>query len=377
MSYAFLILFLFILVYAYILYPVRLRKQASGKTMQFATYTMQDYLPSVNIVIPVCNEEKVIEAKLSSILQSNYPNNKIQIFLGLDNCTDTTKSIIESKFSADNIIVIEFTERQGKPAVLNQIVNEKIPQDNSILILTDANVIFTKDTIFELVKSFKDEQIGLVDSTIKASKITNENEIDYWDYETEIKHHESLVYGIIPGPSGGSYAIRRNLYSVVPANFLVDDFYIGFNIVTQHYKTVLNINAICYEDVITSWKQEFFRKIRIATGNFQNLWHFKKYALNPFSETGFIFISHKVIRWKTPFLLLMIYYILLLEFTLFILIVTLFLPIIDMLLFTFGVEFKPLRRFHYFIVMNIAVFVGFIKFCKGVKTNVWQPTTRN
>jgi cellulose synthase/poly-beta-1,6-N-acetylglucosamine synthase-like glycosyltransferase len=158
---------------------------------------------------------------------------------------------------------------------------------------------------------------------------------------------------------------------------LVDDFFIGFTIVLKGYKAILNNKARCFEDVITSWKQEFRRKIRIATGNFQNLWRFKKQTLHPFSSIGFIFFWHKVIRWKTPFLLLIVYYVLLLEFTLIILIVTLFLPIIDALLFTFGVEFKPLRRFHYFIVMNIAVLIGFIKFCKGVKTNVWQPTTRN
>ena len=67
MSYAFLILFFFILMYAYILYPTRLKKQASGKILQFAAHSVQDNLPAVNIVIPVCNEEKVIEAKLNSI----------------------------------------------------------------------------------------------------------------------------------------------------------------------------------------------------------------------------------------------------------------------------------------------------------------------
>ena len=340
-------------------------------------FLWEDDLPFVSVVIPVHNEEKIIEEKLNSILQTDYPKEKIAVFIGLDNCTDTTKSIIESKFSLPNIHFIEFAERQGKPNVLNQIISSQIPPDNSILILTDANVIFKKDTILELVNYFKDEQIGLVDSTIQPLKITNSNENDYWNYETEIKQNESLVYGIIPGPSGGCYAIRRSLYTAVPANFLVDDFYIGFNIITQNYKAILNINAVCFEDAVTNWKQEFLRKIRIATGNFQNLWRFKKYALNPFNAIGFIFISHKVIRWKTPFILLIIYYILLLEFTLFSLIVTLFLPIIDMLLFTFGKEFKPLRRFHYFIVMNIAVLIGFIKFCKGVKTNVWQPTTRN
>ncbi len=377
MSYIFLILILILLMYAYIFYPMLLRKKSKGKKINFQAYSLSNELPKVVVVIPVQNEEKVIEEKLSSILKSHYPKDKLSVSIGLDNCTDTTKSILTTKFSLPNIHIIEFSERQGKPNVLNQIISNNILQDDSILILTDANVIFKEDTIFELVKYFKDEQIGLVDSNIQPQKISNKNENDYWIYETEIKQNESVVYGLIPGPSGGCYAIRRNLFTTVPANFLVDDFYIGFKIITQNYKAILNINAVCFEDVVTNWKQEFFRKIRIATGNFQNLWSFKKYVINPFSTIGFIFISHKVIRWKTPFLLLIVYYILLLEFTLFILIVTLFLPIIDALLFTFGVEFKPLRRFHYFIVMNIAVFIGFVKFCKGVKTNVWQPTTRN
>jgi cellulose synthase/poly-beta-1,6-N-acetylglucosamine synthase-like glycosyltransferase len=353
-----------------------LRKKANTKAIQFAEYTTHDNLPNISIVIPIHNEENVITEKLNSILSSNYPSDKIKIFLGLDNCTDKTKSIIEHQFNLTNIQVVEFAERQGKPAILNHIVQDEISDKESILILTDANVIFTKNTVFELVKYFKDKRIGLVDSNIVAKNVTNKNESDYWNYETAIKLDESKVYGIIPGPSGGGYAIRCNLFATIPSNFLVDDFYIGFTIITQSYNVILNKDAICYEDIITNWKQEFFRKIRIATGNFQNLWKFKKYAFNIFSDVGFVFISHKIIRWKTPFLLLIIYYILLLEFTLFILIVTLFLPIIDLILFTFGIEFKPLRRFSYFIIMNIAVFIGFIKFCKGVKTNVWQPTTR-
>ncbi|MFN8283963.1 MAG: glycosyltransferase [Chitinophagales bacterium] len=354
-----------------------LRKKTARKNINLAYYSLEDNLPEISIVIPVQNEEKVIEEKLNSILKSNYPKEKITIYIGLDNCTDATKSILQNQFNLPNIKLIEFTERQGKPGVLNQIIQQKIVDENTILILTDANIIFTETTVFELVKYFKDEKIGLVDSNIQPKKITNENEKDYWNYETEIKENESIVHGIIPGPSGGCYAIRRALYSTIPNNFLVDDFYIGFTIITKNFNAILNKNAICFEDVITNWKQEFFRKIRIATGNFQNLWNFKKYAFQPFSNIGFVFISHKVLRWKTPFMLLAIYYILLLKFTLFILIVTLFLPIIDIFLFTFKVEFKPLRRFHYFIVMNIAVMIGFFKFLKGVKTNVWQPTTRN
>ena len=193
-----------------------------------------DELPLVNIVIPVCNEEKVIAAKLNSIFKTTtYPKEKLRVFIGLDNCTDTTKDIIETNYSIPEVKLIEFKERQGKPNVLNKIIAEEIPVDDSILLLTDANVMFEPDTIFELVKYFKDPQIGLVDSMILSNLVINKNENDYWNYETEIKQNESVIYGIIPGPSGGCFAIRRNLFTEIPSNLLVDDFFIVFTFVLK------------------------------------------------------------------------------------------------------------------------------------------------
>jgi cellulose synthase/poly-beta-1,6-N-acetylglucosamine synthase-like glycosyltransferase len=343
--------------------------------MLFSSFTRMEDLPEVVIIIPIQNEEKVIEAKLNSILKSDYPKEKISIYLGLDACTDQSKGIIETKFSLPNISLIEFSNRTGKPEVLNTLLREHIPAGDALLIFTDANIIFSDNTLFELVKYFKDPQIGLVDANIQSVTTLNHQEREYWDYESDIKYNESLIYGIIPGPSGGCYAIRRDLFTPIPRNFLVDDFYIGFSVLTRSYKSIFNKEAICYEDVVTSWREEFFRKIRISTGNFQNLWYFKRYAFG-FNDLSFVFVSHKVLRWKTPFMLLMLYYLLLLKYTLFILIVTLFLPLFDLFLSTFGIRIKTMRRFNYFIIMNIAVFLGFVKFIKGVRNNVWQPTTR-
>lgn len=374
--YVVFILTAFLLIYTYILYPYFLKKKAAGKTLSLKAFTRQDDLPEIHILIPVQNEEKVIAEKLNSILRSAYPKERIRIYIGLDNCTDSTKAIIESGFS-DSVHLTEFSERQGKPSVLNRLVAGQDFKDNTLLLLTDANVLFSENTIFELVKYFRDEQVGLVDASIQPKRVTNENENLYWDYENRIKEDETLVFHCITGPSGGCYAIRKSLFMPVPSNFLVDDFYIGFSIAVRQYHTLFNKEAVCYEDIITGWKQEFTRKIRIATGNFQNLWHFKKQALNPFGMPGFVFLSHKVLRWKTPFLLLLLYYILLLECTLPVLLLTIGLPLLDMLFAIVGTQLKPLRRFHYFLLMNMAVFIGFIRFCAGVKSNVWQPTVRS
>ncbi|HOU47583.1 MAG TPA: glycosyltransferase, partial [Chitinophagales bacterium] len=272
-----------------------MKKNALNKELIYAQFNAHDELPNVRIVIPICNEERIIKQKLNSILQTNYPQEKITIYLGVDKSTDATLAIIYNEYKLKNIVVTAYNERQGKPAILNQIIGQ-FPEDDAILILTDANVLFTENTIFELVKYFKDKSIGLVDSNICPKEVSNENEKDYWNYEMHIKQNESLVFGIIPGPSGGCYAIRRSLFSYIPNNFLVDDFYVGFTIVTKSYFTIINENAVCYEDMLTNWMQEFYRKIRISAGNFQNLWHFKKFVFQYNTDIGKVFVSHKVIR---------------------------------------------------------------------------------
>lgn len=103
------------------------------------------------------------------------------------------------------------------------------------------------------------------------------------------------------GPFGGFYALRKNLYQLIPENFLVDDFFICMNVLKQNFKSIADPDAIAYEEVSEDWKQEYKRKARISAGNFQNLIHFENLLLR-FNSTSFCFFSHKVLRWLGPFL---------------------------------------------------------------------------
>ena len=49
------------------------------------------------------------------------------------------------------------------------------------------------------------------------------------------------MWGSMMGPFGGCFAMRMNLHSPVPKNFLVDDFYICMNIIRKGYKAVNNV----------------------------------------------------------------------------------------------------------------------------------------
>ena len=81
--------------------------------------------PAVTIVFSVFNEEKVIKRKLESILNSDYPKDKLQILIGSDNSTDLTHQIIEEFITQNkNIALIKKESRHGKLKIINEKVKD-------------------------------------------------------------------------------------------------------------------------------------------------------------------------------------------------------------------------------------------------------------
>ncbi len=152
----------------------------------------------------------------------------------------------------------------------------------------------------------KTSKIGLVDTNMVNRGMKEEGisyqEKAYISREVRIKDHESRLWGAMMGPFGGCYAIRKEDYAQVPANFLVDDFYINMSIFEKGKLAINDVHAIVFENLPDELKVEFRRKVRIGTGNFQNLRKFWRLIFT--SRYGFAFLSHKVVRWFGPFFLL-------------------------------------------------------------------------
>ncbi len=373
--------------HSYILFPVVLRILAKGKSPIWDGDNKED-APFVSILISAFNEEDVIEGKIQSILNSDYEGGTYEILIGSDCSTDQTNHILSelAKDKNNRLQFFPFDQRQGKPNVIN-ILTEHAKGD--ILILSDANVMFDPQTIRELVLPFRNPDIGLVDSRMinvgmKKEGISHQEKA-YISREVQIKHEESLIWGTMMGPFGGCFAIRKSLFQPVPSNFLVDDFFLNMIVLESGSKAVNNPKAMVYEDVSNDLAIEYRRKIRIATGNFQNLSRFKKLLWPPWTGLAFSFISHKIIRWLGPILLILAlfsvfllsfhstFYLILFISYLFVLI----LPLIDLFLKKLNFHIFILRFITHFCAMNMAMLVGFVRKNKGVKTNVWEPTKRN
>jgi len=350
--------------------------------------------PEINVVMAMYNEDAVIGETLRSIKASDYPVGKLNIFVGSDNSTDESHKIVESFMAGSPEVHLEiFKGRSGKIKIINQLV-DKIPFDGgSIIVLCDANVVWSKSLARNLARHFRDGSIGIVASTVidnKYSKggIGNEEEA-YVNRENLVKFAEGKLWGRMMGAFGACYAMRRAAYEAVPANFNVDDFYQTLVCFEKGFKGIVDLGAICYESVSVDISEEFRRKRRISKGNFQNLVRFWKY-LQPWNcgvTTFFAFWSHKGLRWFGPWLLILwvvsslllasfgylIYQIAIAGFG-----VTIVASGLDKLMET---HFKNKRisicKFvRYFYAMNAALFLGSLEFCMGVKNSIWEPTKR-
>lgn len=380
---------LLLVAHTYVLFPWLLARQARGRRQNAKVYATDDeILPAVDILLAVHNEEQVIEEKIHSTFATTYPLHKLTFYIGSDNSTDRTHAFVERlQQEYPQIRFRPFLQRTGKPGVMEALSREATAP---VLVLTDANVFFAPDTLYQLVKHFRNPAIGLVGGNIlnpehRAEGISGQEKA-YLERENMIKYQEGVVWGAMMGAFGGCFAVRRTAYQPAPAHFLVDDFYISLAVLREGFQSINELQAVCYEDVSDRLPEEFRRKARISAGNFQNLRVFRGLLWPLWSGRAYAFWSHKVLRWFTPFFLLLMllsnaalvaqgagwFY----QLTLLGQLGLLLLLPTDWLLRRAGIHNRLLRFITHFYSMNAALLLGLWRYLRGIKTTVWQPTQR-
>ncbi|MEE4178646.1 MAG: glycosyltransferase, partial [Bacteroides sp.] len=196
-----------LIFHTYLFYPLLLQILSTGKKENQIVYT-DDELPGVSIIISAFNEEAVIGEKIETVLRSDYPADKFELIIGSDASTDKTAQIVNAcALKHEPVRFFDYQERKGKGNVVNALVGNARFQ---ILVLTDANVMFDTHTLKYLVRHFKNEKIGLVDSNMINKGLKKEGisyqEKAYISREVKIKNMEGRLWGAMMGPFGGCYA---------------------------------------------------------------------------------------------------------------------------------------------------------------------------
>lgn len=370
-----------LLLYTYVIYPILVITVARlvGRPHGRDSSTPQAHRePTVAVIVAAYNEETSIAARIENLLQQDYPLDRLQVLIGCDGCTDRTVETA-TRYAGPHVTVHAFPVNRGKASVLNDLV---AAADAAIVVFTDANTVFRPDTIRRLVSALDSDTAAVCGELImqRRSAGTNQDH-QYWTVERRLKAAESSIGGLL-GANGGVYAIRRECFQPLHPDTICDDFVIAMNIAVGGGGLRYVPSATAYEDVPEDVEAEFHRRTRIGTGNYQALFRNPRYLYGGSLALAFTYVSHKVLRWFTPHLAIIV-------------LAGCLLSNVPAYRVVGAIQFAGLmlawlvhvtrhrvvwpnvfRFASYFAVLNVAFLVGFSSFLTGNYRGSWRRTAR-
>ncbi len=299
-------------VYSYAVYPLLLVaiaglsqslrdvRYVTGKRERRNPGAASGVLPAVAVVISAYNEEQHVRARVENLLGLDYPRELLHVYIGSDGSHDRTGQILAG-LRQENVHAHAFAENRGKASVLNDLVART---HEPVLVFSDANTLFARDAVRRLVAHFRDPSVGAVSGELRLRDAAGDNQDSlYWRVEQVLKFFEARLGGLL-GANGAIYAIRREYWRPLAADTICDDFCVAMSVSAAGRRLVYEPAAWAEEDTPDAISDEFHRRVRIGIGNFQALFRHPEYLLCTSLATRFAYVSHKVLRWIAPHLLI-------------------------------------------------------------------------
>jgi cellulose synthase/poly-beta-1,6-N-acetylglucosamine synthase-like glycosyltransferase len=259
--------------------------------------------PSVTVLLTVYNEENKIVARLDNILDTDFPLDRLQVIVASDGSTDSTDELVRS-YPHPQVSFTRPLQRRGKTDTQNQAVANA---SGDILIFTDADTVFQRSFISNIVKEFDDPKVGGADGRCVILRNDNSgissSQVCYWSREVSIRDLEGRL-GILAVGSGACLAMRRSLFRPM-SELYGEDCILPLQVVGQGYRFVHASDAVAYDTWPCDIRGELKSRIRTTLRNWQGTWS-RPELLNPLRHPGIAFSlwSHKLLRWLSPLALL-------------------------------------------------------------------------
>lgn len=284
--------------YSYFWYPALLLILPPGKARPAAA---QPPIRHVAIVIAARNESATISEKLENTL-ALYPGEaELEVIVASDASDDATDRIVLG-YQSKGVRLVRSGLRRGKEHAQGLAI---AATTSDLLVFTDAGTILPKDALTHLLQAFRDPGVGAVSSVDKF--ITGDGRLQgegaYVRYEMWLRDKESRFYSLV-GLSGSFFAARRAVCREWDDR-IPSDFGTALNCVRAGMRAVSDRHVIGYYKNITDTRKEYQRKVRTVTRG-MNALRVRRDVLNfaRYGRFSFQVLSHKVMRWSTPWFLL-------------------------------------------------------------------------
>ena len=287
-----------LILYAHVGYPVLLGLLAWVRGHGGSARVRQspdDELPSVSVIVAAYAEEDVIAERVANIRALDYPPRQIELIVACDGSPDETAARAREA-GAD--LVLELP-RGGKIRAQDAAVERA---GGEIVAFSDANVTWQPDALRRLVAPFGDPRVGYVCGEVQLVDARGSNQEGlYWRYELTLRALESRVRSVTGG-NGAIYATRREAYLVVDP-IMGHDLSFPFNMVKRGWLALAVREAQASEKMVPTIEGEFARKRRMMSHTWPIVLRGGMLSPRGYDPTyAFMIISHRILRYLTPFL---------------------------------------------------------------------------
>lgn len=242
--------------------------------------------PLVSVIIPAYNEEEAIKVSLNSVINLDYPKDKLEIIVVNDGSTDNTKQVVEKiiQKNKDRRIILINQPNQGKGKALNNGL--KIAKGQFFACL-DADSYVERSTLKKMLAVYEQESedLAIVTPAMKVDKpktiVQKLQKLEYLVaiFMARLMSHLDCIY-VAPGPFS---LYRTNVIKKLGGfdeNNLTEDQEIAYRIQKYNYRIKQCHNGYVYTFAPTTFRQLYKQRNRWLKGSLFNLIKYKKLWFN-------------------------------------------------------------------------------------------------
>ena len=240
--------------------------------------------PLVSITIPAWNEKKRIWKTMKSVVDLNYPKDKIELFVMDDGSKDGTKKVVKEfieKYSDSKIKLISEVNR-GKGAVINHAL--KLAKGEYFVVF-DADSTIDKEALQKMLPYFEDKEVACVLPIIKVRNPKKIIEKFQWiEYLATFFYKYAMSFlDCVPVAPGPFSVYKKDVLIKIGGfseNNLTEDLEVSLRLQKHHYRLVQVLDVVSYTSAPDNLISFYHQRKRWYKGGLVNSLKYRKMMFN-------------------------------------------------------------------------------------------------
>lgn len=342
-----------------------------------------NYYPFVSVIIPVFNEEKVLQQSIKSLLELDYAN--YEIIIVNDGSMDNTKAVAESLVGyhkgihKDIKISLINQTNSGKARALNAGIQHSKAE---FVLCMDGDSQLSGNALKSAARHFSNPGIGAIAGNVKVLNrrkfFTDLQALEYIEGLNMSRSAQSFIrlVNIIPGPIGVFRKKAIEDAGYYSSDTFAEDADLTVKIIAAGWKIYYEPESISYTEAPATLQQLLKQRYRWTRGILQSLRKHKRLLINPTINFGHTFILwsmfYEALVWPAMNIAANVFFIsaaLIFGFTQLIFFWWAGLALLDLItaLYCVAVEKEEFRLVWYAIIYRM-FFILIIDICKAMST---------